>query len=72
MLCAESKILFFIEKDGVFYGQKDYATCHRNQAKEGDLFTSRNLYSVWNADTNGHIEGEYFNLFTPNRTIPLG
>ena len=31
-----------------------------------------NLYPARNVDTNGHIEGEYFNLLTPDEDIPLG
>ena len=31
-----------------------------------------NLYPARNVDTNGHIEVEYFNLLTPDGTIPLG
>jgi len=35
-------------------------------------FTPWNLYPARNVDTNGHIEVEYFNLLTPDGTIPLG
>jgi len=31
-----------------------------------------NLYPARNVDKNGHIEVEYFNLLTPEGTIPLG
>jgi len=31
-----------------------------------------NLYPARNVNTNGHIEVEYFNLLTPDATIPLG
>jgi len=31
-----------------------------------------NLYPARNINTNGHIEGECFNLLTPDGTIPLG
>ena len=36
------------------------------------MFTPWNLYPARNVDTNGHIEVEYFNLLTPDGTIPLG
>jgi len=36
------------------------------------MFTLWNLYPARNVDTNGHIEVEYFNLVTPDGTIPLG
>jgi len=35
-------------------------------------FTPWNLYPARNVETNGHIEVEYFNLLTPDGTIPLG
>jgi len=47
-----------------------HAPCNAKPISLG--FTPWNLYPVHNVDTNGHNELEYFNLPTPDGTIPLG
>lgn len=39
--------------------------------RQSGRFTLWNLYPARNVDTNGLIEKEFFNLLTPDGTIPL-